>query len=100
MIRANAGLDGVIVNELDPHFALLRRQGVATFWSDHEIYAGSDWAAQIDENLRGANIILLLLSANFIDSNYCFDVELRQAVERHLRREAVVIPVVPELRGR
>lgn len=79
---------------LDPHFALLRRQGVATFWSDHDIYAGSDWAAQIDDNLRGANIVLLLLSANFINSNYCFDVELRQAVERHLRREAVVIPVV------
>ncbi len=79
---------------LDPHLALLRRQGVATFWSDHEIYAGSDWAAQIDHNLRSANVILLLLSAHFINSNYCFDVELKQAVERHLRREAVLIPVV------
>lgn len=81
---------------LDPHFALLRRQGVATFWSDKEIYAGSDWAAQIDHNLRTANVVLLLLSAHFIDSNYCYDVELRQAVERHLRREAVLIPVVLE----
>lgn len=79
---------------LDPHFALLRRQGVAAFWSDCDIYAGSDWASQIDQNLLTANIILLLLSANFINSNYCFDVELRQAVDRHLRREAVVIPVV------
>ncbi|MDT5270520.1 MAG: hypothetical protein QOH49_2706 [Acidobacteriota bacterium] len=79
---------------LDPHFALLRRQGVATFWSDREIYAGSDWASQIDHNLRAANVILLLLSAHFIDSNYCFDVELRHAVERNLRGEAVVIPVV------
>lgn len=79
---------------LDPHFALLRRQGVATFWSDKEIYAGSDWASQIDHNLRTAHVILLLLSAHFIDSNYCYDVELRQAVERHFRREAVIIPVV------
>lgn len=79
---------------LDPHFALLRRQGVATFWSDREIYAGSDWASQIDHNLRNANVILLLLSAHFINSNYCFDIELKQAVERHLRREAVLIPVV------
>lgn len=79
---------------LDRHFALLRRQGVATFWSDKEIYAGSDWASQIDHNLRTANIILLLLSANFIASNYCFEIELKEAAERHLRREAVVIPVV------
>jgi hypothetical protein len=79
---------------LDPHFALLRRQGVATFWSDREIYAGTDWASQIDHNLRNANVILLLLSANFINSNYCFDVELRHAVERRLRDEAVLIPVV------
>ena len=79
---------------LDPHFALLRRQGVATFWSDKEIYAGTDWASQIDHNLRTANVILLLLSAHFINSNYCFDIELKQAVERHLRREAVLIPVV------
>jgi hypothetical protein len=79
---------------LDPHFALLRRQGVATFWSDKEIYAGDDWASQIDHNLRHAHIVLLLLSANFINSNYCFDVELRHAVERHHKREAVVIPVI------
>jgi hypothetical protein len=79
---------------LAPHFALLRRQGVATFWSDRDIYAGSDWAAQIDHNLRTANVVLLLLSAHFIDSKYCFDVELKQAAARHLRGEAIVIPVV------
>ena len=79
---------------LDPHFALLRRQGIATFWSDKELYAGSDWASQIDHNLRTANVVLLLLSAHFINSDYCIDIELRQAAERHLRREAVLIPVV------
>lgn len=79
---------------LDPHFALLRRQGVATYWTDREIYAGSDWASQIDHNLRTANVIILLLSAHFINSNYCFDIELKQAAARHLRGEAVVIPVV------
>lgn len=79
---------------LDPHLALLRRHGVATFWSDHQIYAGTDWAAQIDHNLRTANVVLLLLSANFFNSNYCFDIELKQAAARHLRREAVVIPIV------
>lgn len=79
---------------LDPHFALLRRQGVATFWSDKELYAGDDWASRIDRNLRTADIILLLLSANFINSNYCFDIELKLAAARHQRREAVVIPVV------
>src|ERR1700749_4799397 len=79
---------------LEAHLSLLRREGVATFWSDHDIYAGSDWAGQVDNNLQTANVILLLLSANFINSDYCFDIELKRAAARHVAREAVVIPVV------
>jgi hypothetical protein len=79
---------------MEPHFALLRREGVATFWTDHEIYAGTDWASQIDRNLQTANIILLLLSANFINSDYCYDIELKLAVARHVAGEAVIVPIV------
>jgi len=86
--------DEPLRDALDAHFALLRREGFATFWSDHDIHAGSDWAGQIDRNLQSANIILLLLSANFINSDYCYEIELKQAVARHLAREAVIIPVV------
>jgi hypothetical protein len=86
--------DEQLRDALEAHLSLLRREGVATSWSDHDIRAGSDWAGEIDRNLQAANIILLLLSAHFLASPYCLDIELRQAAARHLAREAVVVPVV------
>jgi hypothetical protein len=80
--------------KLDTHLARLRREGAVTSWSDHDIRAGASWADEIDRNLREAHVILLLLSDHFINSDYCYDIELPQAIRRHLAGEAVVIPVV------
>ena len=63
-------------------------------WHDRKIGAGKEWAKQIDDNLNEADIILLLVSPDFVDSNYCYDNELKQAMKRHNDGEAVVIPVI------
>jgi hypothetical protein len=81
-------------DKLATHLTLLQRQGVITAWHDRRIIAGSKWADQIDEHLNSANIILLLISADFLASNYCYDVELKRAMERHEAGEAVVIPII------
>lgn len=49
---------------------------------------------EIDQHLRSADIILLLVSPDFIDSKYCYEIEATEAIERHKRDEATVIPVV------
>jgi Stage II sporulation protein E (SpoIIE)/TIR domain len=86
--------DRELREELQRHLALLKRQGVITAWHDREIGAGTDWAGAIDAHLNAARIILLLVSADFLSSDYCYDVEMKRAMERHDAGEARVIPVL------
>ena len=76
------------------HLALLRRQGVIEGWHDRMIGAGDEWAGEIDAALEAADVILLLVSPSFIASDYCYDREMRRALERHEAGQARVIPVL------
>lgn len=60
-------------NELVKHLSLLQRQGVLTSWHDRKITAGTEWAGAIDAHLQSAQIILMLVSADFMASDYCYD---------------------------
>lgn len=86
--------DQELRDELERHLSLLKRRGVISTWHDRRIGAGSEWAGEIDEHLERASLILLLISADFLSSDYCYDVELRMAMERHVAGTARVIPVV------
>jgi tetratricopeptide (TPR) repeat protein len=81
-------------NRLASHLSILRRNSVITDWHDRRIGAGMEWKGQIDEHLNTARIILLLVSADFLASDYCIDVEMKRAMERHELREARVIPII------
>lgn len=80
-------------DQLDTHLKLLQRQKVIDVWHDRKIGAGTEWKDAIDDNLEAADIILLLISADFLASDYCFDVEIKRAMEKHHNKSAVVIPV-------
>ena len=80
--------------ELETHLKVLQRQGVIKAWNDRRISAGSEWEKQIHLNLQRAQIILLLVSADFIASDYCLDVEVSQAMERHRTGDSIVVPVI------
>jgi hypothetical protein len=81
-------------NKLETHLSSLKRQGLISEWHDRKISGGTDWKGRIDEHLETAQVILLLVSADFIHSDYCFDVELKRAIERHDAGEARVIPII------
>jgi tetratricopeptide (TPR) repeat protein len=81
-------------DQLETHLRALEREGLVSGWHDRRITAGDEWKGAIDERLKTAKIILLLLSSDFIASDYCHDVELSCAMERHERHEARVIPVI------
>jgi hypothetical protein len=76
------------------HLASLQRQGVIKSWHDRKISAGTEWKQAIDENLNSVEIILLLISENFIASDYCYDLEMERAIARHDAGEARVIPII------
>lgn len=79
---------------LADHLSLMIRQGEVTAWYDREISAGDEWKDKIDEHLNNADIILLLVSANFLASDYCYDVEMNLAMQRHKTGDARVIPII------
>lgn len=86
--------DEVLLNDLVTHLKVLRRQGFIKPWSDRQISPGTDFVQEIDKYLKTAQIILLVISPDFIASDYCYLVEVKQAVRRHRRGEARVIPVL------
>ena len=86
--------DDALRAELDKHLALLRREGAIELWSDHRILPGSEFDKEISQALEAAEIILLLVSADFLASDYCFGIEMRRALERHNSGDAVVVPVI------
>lgn len=86
--------DESLRNELETHLKLMQRQEMIETWHDRAIEAGEDWKQRIDDNLERADIILLLVSADFIASDYCYEKEMKRALERHEKGEARVVPVL------
>lgn len=81
-------------NQLDKHLALLRRQGHIETWHDRNIPAGGELDDHIDQEINRADIILLLVSASFIASAYCYSREMARAMERHDAGETRVVPII------
>jgi formylglycine-generating enzyme required for sulfatase activity len=86
--------DEELRQELISHLSGLQHQGLIEPWHDRNISAGSEWADQIDQNLEQADIILFLVSADFINSRYCYSIEMKRALERHRAKTACTIPVI------
>lgn len=86
--------DEELRDELAKRLKTLERRKVIESWSDRQIGAGRNWAQEIEDNLKSADIILLLVSPDFLHSDFCNEVELRQAMERHTVGEACVIPII------
>jgi formylglycine-generating enzyme required for sulfatase activity len=86
--------DKPLRDKLDKHLRSLKRLGVIKSWHDREILAGAEWEEEINHHIQTADIILLLISPDFIDSEYCYDIELPDAMARHEADEAYVVPIL------
>src|SRR6266496_35792 len=86
--------DEDLLDKLKRHLSPLKRRNVIHVWHDGDIRAGTEWEPEIKNHLNDAKIILLLISADFINSDYCYSTEMQHALERHKRGEARVIPVL------
>ncbi len=80
--------------QLEKHLATLSLQEAIHVWHDRRIDAGQDWKSEIDQNLEEAQIILLLISADFMASRYCTGIEMKRALERQQGGTAHVIPIL------
>ena len=86
--------DEELLDSLRDHLSRMRMEGLITDWHDRSIEAGANWRVEIDAKLESARIVLLLISKDFMGSEYCTGVEMERALQRDKSGEAVVIPVI------
>ena len=85
--------DDGLCRQFVKHLSQLQREGVQG-WYDRRLTGGTEWAGEIDAHLNTADIILLLISPDFLASTYCYDLEMKRAMERHDQDHARVVPVI------
>ena len=81
-------------DRLATHLSNLRNQEIISDWYDGDIPPGTEWEPQITNHLQTAQIILLLISADFMASKFCYSIELKEAIARHDAKQACVIPII------
>jgi hypothetical protein len=86
--------DETYLRELENHLVGLKRQGLITSWFDQQLSVGANWSREVNDRPKKADIILLLISQDFIASDFIYEKELLVALRRHELREARVIPII------
>jgi hypothetical protein len=89
-----AHADAEIAETLRKHLAPLRHEGIVHDWQDRDIRPGEHWDDEISTQLESADLVVALLSADFVASDYAYSRELRRAFELHQLRELVLVPVI------
>lgn len=87
-------IDKDLKDRLVKHLRPLENENLVDVWVDHQILAGDDWDKEIAKKLVEADIVLTLVSIDFINSKYCYDIELEKALERESVGDSKVIPVI------
>ena len=86
--------DARFLEELTIHLAALKKSGCIEMWSYRDIEVGKEERQQVSEALEDADVVLMLISADFIASEYCFDVEMARALELEESGGVVVLPIL------
>ncbi len=80
--------------KLQVSLAVLKNKGLIEVWDDRQLMGGQEWDATIKKALDDADIVLLLVSPDFLASSYIFDVEVKLAMEEHRAKTVRVIPII------
>lgn len=81
-------------NMLLEHLSPLKRQGLIESWDNRQIGAGSERRQEILKHFNAADLILCLISSSFINSEYCYTVEMRLAWERRETKGVMIVPIL------
>lgn len=82
------------LSQLETHLSMLQRNGLISLWQKQQLIAGTDCAGEVDQQIEQASLILLLVSADFLASDYIHHVEMKRAMERQAAGEVRVIPIL------
>jgi len=85
--------DEAQMRKMRAHLRALELDGMLKIWTDEDIFTGDEWAEEIQKQIDRADIILLLMSPDFVNSDFIHRVELKQALERKVAGKSLVVPV-------
>jgi hypothetical protein len=94
VVLSYAHRDERLRQELAKHLSPLRRSALIDLWYDGRIVAGAELHSEIQRHLETADLVLLLISPDFITSDFCYCRELRAALQRHAKGLSRVIPII------
>jgi len=86
--------DKSLLDQLAVHLSSWKKRGIINDWCDGDIIPGTKWREQIQQRLHSAQVILLLVSSDFVASDFCYSKEMRDALARHKAGEARVVPIL------
>src|ERR1700679_2111486 len=88
--------DEAMLNRLHAHLAMLRRDGTITQWYDRDIMAGGNIDKEVAKELSECRLFLALASPDFLNSQYCYETEMTNAIRRHDAGEITIVPIILE----
>jgi tetratricopeptide (TPR) repeat protein len=91
---AYATKDKTLQEELEMQLGVAKRTGYIRSWHRFQVSPGTAWRREIDTHLQNADVILLLISPYFINSDFCWNVEMEQALKRHEAGDTCIIPII------
>ena len=91
---AYARKDTPFLQQLRVYLRPISRNKNIRIWYDGEIVPGTKWEENIKKHLYEADIILLLMSADALNSDFFYDIEMKRALEQHQSGKSIVIPVI------
>ncbi len=94
LFYAYAEADEALRQELENHLTSLKREGLIAPWHKGSISAGSNWQEEITTHLNSAQVILLLISASFLASDFCESALLDRVIERYNTGQVLIIPII------
>lgn len=87
--------DTAYLKKMENHLSLLKRNGTVSTWTCRELQAGDDWDSRIKKEMAESDIVIFLVSDDFLASNYIWDVEIKNALERQKADQKFrIVPVI------
>lgn len=80
--------------DLEDHLSMLKRKEIISVWHDRKITPSEEWRNSIDTNLEEAELIIFLVSSSFLASDYCFDVEVKKAIQKQAEGSSKIISII------
>src|ERR1700733_14201856 len=88
--------DDAMLKRLHAHLAMLRRDGTLSHWYDRDILAGGNIDREVAKELSQCDLFLALVSPDFLNSRYCYETEMENAIRRHEAGEITIVPIILE----